>query len=97
MKKSTPVNVVGETVKPLARAHRPEKGVAFTPSERKRTAADGNGGSHHENGEADLREVLRALTALKKGDFSVRLPVDWLGTSGKVADAFNDVAELMEG
>jgi len=97
MKKSTPVNVVGETVKPLARSHRPEKGVPFAPSERKRAAADANGGARHENGEADLREVLRALTALKKGDFSVRLPVDWLGTSGKVADAFNDVADLMEG
>ena len=37
-----------------------------------------------------------ALTALKKGDFSLRLPSDWTGVAGKVADAFNDVIELNE-
>src|SRR5205823_2119254 len=31
----------------------------------------------------------------KKGDFSVRLPLTCTGGSGKVADAFNEVAELM--
>ena len=36
------------------------------------------------------------LTALKKGDFSVRLPVSWEGLAGKVADAFNEVIELNE-
>src|SRR5262249_35594045 len=33
---------------------------------------------------------------LKKGDFSVRLPLDWTGVAGKVADTFNDVMELNE-
>ena len=37
--------------------------------------------------------LLHALVALKKGDFSVRLPLDWTGLPGKIADAFNDVAE----
>src|SRR6202034_2790167 len=32
-------------------------------------------------------------TALKKGDFSVRLPLGWNGNAGKIADAFNDVVE----
>ena len=36
------------------------------------------------------------MTALKKGDFSVRLPLDWTGVAGKVADTFNDVVELNE-
>src|SRR5438093_1242005 len=40
--------------------------------------------------------LLTALTALKKGDFSVRLPVEWTGVAGKVADTFNEVAELNE-
>ena len=44
----------------------------------------------------DATAILTALTALKKGDFSVRLPVDWTGVAGKVADAFNDVIELNE-
>ena len=44
----------------------------------------------------DSRELLSALTALKRGDFSVRLPVEWTGLPGKIADAFNDVIELNE-
>ena len=44
----------------------------------------------------DVQELLVALTALKKGDFSVRLPLDWAGVAGKVADTFNDVIELNE-
>jgi methyl-accepting chemotaxis protein len=38
--------------------------------------------------------LLQALTALKKGDFSVRLPLDWDGLPGKIADAFNEAVEL---
>ena len=45
--------------------------------------------------EADANRVLSALIALKKGDFEVRLPVGWTGISGKVADTFNDLAEMM--
>ncbi|XXT15305.1 HAMP domain-containing protein [Sorangium sp. So ce429] len=44
----------------------------------------------------DRRTLLVALTALKKGDFSVRLPFDWSGVDGKIADTFNDVVELNE-
>ena len=43
----------------------------------------------------DAEQILMVLTALKKGDFSVRLPVTWTGTAGRVADAFNDVAEML--
>ncbi|MCI0578153.1 MAG: HAMP domain-containing protein, partial [Chloroflexi bacterium] len=42
------------------------------------------------------RQVLDALVAVRKGDFSVRLPNDWAGINGKIADAFNDVVELNE-
>src|SRR5262245_40519323 len=44
----------------------------------------------------DSTALLSALTALKKGDFSVRLPLDWTGIAGKVADTFNEVIELNE-
>src|SRR4030095_2351873 len=43
----------------------------------------------------DMNPMLVALSALKKGDFSVRLPITFTGNVGKVADAFNDVAELL--
>ncbi|HVS72659.1 MAG TPA: HAMP domain-containing protein [Phycisphaerae bacterium] len=42
----------------------------------------------------DRRELLAALTALKKGDFTVRLPIGLEGLDGKIADAFNDAVEL---
>jgi methyl-accepting chemotaxis protein len=42
------------------------------------------------------REILHALVALKKGDFSARLPMDWTGVPGKISDAFNDVIEMNE-
>ena len=38
------------------------------------------------NGDIDIKLLLTALTALKKGDFSIRLPLDWNGTAGKIAD-----------
>ena len=44
----------------------------------------------------DTKTLLAALIALKKGDFSVRLPVEWEGISGKVADAYNEVLDLNE-
>jgi HAMP domain-containing protein/signal transduction histidine kinase/CheY-like chemotaxis protein len=47
-------------------------------------------------GEIDAPILLKAMYALKKGDFSVRLPLEWTGVAGKVADAFNEVTELNE-
>lgn len=39
--------------------------------------------------ELQLRRILVALTAFDDGDFSVRLPSDWAGTQGRIAEAFN--------
>ena len=44
----------------------------------------------------DTRELLKVLTAFKKGDFSARMPVDKVGVPGKIADTLNDVFELNE-
>jgi HAMP domain-containing protein/signal transduction histidine kinase/DNA-binding response OmpR family regulator len=44
----------------------------------------------------EMLHILAALTALKKGDASIRLPAEWTGLPGKVADAFNDVVDLNE-
>ena len=44
----------------------------------------------------DVNQLLKTMMALKKGDFSVRLPVEWIGTAGKIADTFNDVVEMNE-
>src|SRR5258705_4638361 len=37
------------------------------------------------------RELLKTVVALKGGDFSVRLPDDWVGIPGKIADTLNEV------
>src|SRR5258707_15122036 len=44
----------------------------------------------------DANQLLATLTAFKKGDFSVRLPVNQVGLPGKIADALNDIFELNE-
>ena len=35
--------------------------------------------------------LLAVVSAVRDGDFSVRLPVHWTGLVGKIADAVNDV------
>ena len=42
------------------------------------------------------RLLLRTLMAVKKGDFRVRMPVEFTGTSGKIADTLNEIIELNE-
>src|SRR6516164_9601272 len=45
-----------------------------------------NGGEN-----AELRELLHALQAVRVGDFSVRMAGDQVGLMGKVADTFNEI------
>src|SRR5919202_1741872 len=40
---------------------------------------------------AELRLVLSSLQAVRDGNFSVRLPGDWTGLEGKIADTFNEI------
>ena len=53
--------------------------------------ANGNGNGHARMTQADLSVVLDTLQAMRDGDFSVRLPSDWTGLEGKVADTFNEI------
>src|SRR5206468_2254607 len=56
--------------------------VTTMPRPRNRSATNGS--------ELDTRQLLSALMAFKRGDFSVRLPEHWTGIAGKIADTFND-------
>src|SRR5438067_2067322 len=58
-----------------------------SPCRRAATANGSRSGIH----ECDNGHLLRALMAFKRGDFSVRLPDDWTGVAGKIADTFNEV------
>jgi HAMP domain-containing protein/CheY-like chemotaxis protein/signal transduction histidine kinase len=44
----------------------------------------------------DSKLLLRTLMAVKKGDFSARMPTDQTGVAGKIADTLNEVIELNE-
>ena len=44
----------------------------------------------------EIIALLAALSALKQGESKVRLPLEWTGLTGKVAQAFNEVVELNE-
>ncbi|MEO6326243.1 MAG: hypothetical protein ABIT01_03865, partial [Thermoanaerobaculia bacterium] len=51
---------------------------------------------HSQAKEFDRSQLLSVLTRFKRGDFSARLPDDWTGMDGKIADTFNEVVELNE-
>src|SRR5689334_10188515 len=42
------------------------------------------------------KELLRVLTAVRNGDFSVRMPIDEVGMTGKICDTLNDIISLNE-
>ena len=70
--------------------------TAQAPRRAPRTRSATNGHTPSVQETINLPELLAALTALKRGDFSVRLPVHWTGLAGKTADTFNEVVELNE-
>jgi methyl-accepting chemotaxis protein len=41
----------------------------------------------------DAKPILGALRALRRGDFTIRLPMDQTGMAGAIAEAFNDIAQ----
>ncbi len=59
--------------------------------ERERRPRKPNGGGDAEGSSLDQRKLLRALQAVRDGDFSVRLASDHTGLAGKVADTFNEI------
>jgi HAMP domain-containing protein/CheY-like chemotaxis protein/signal transduction histidine kinase len=44
----------------------------------------------------DAKLLLATLMALKKGDFTARMPSDWTGVPGKIADTLNEIIETKE-
>jgi len=44
--------------------------------------------------EQDTRQLLQVLMAVKRGDFTIRMPDDWAGINGKIADTLNEIIEI---
>jgi HAMP domain-containing protein/CheY-like chemotaxis protein/signal transduction histidine kinase len=61
------------------------------PQESQRTVRSSNGRAATQGTRLDQRKLLRALQAVRDGDFSVRLPSDHTGLAGKIADTFNEI------
>ncbi len=57
--------------------------------DRRARRPNGRNGAHDSG--IDQRQLLRALQAVRDGDFTVRLPGDQTGLAGKVADTFNEI------
>src|SRR3984885_12464126 len=75
------------------RARRTPKAGKAGSAPKKKNGSDGASGddAHDESSGLDVRELLRALQAVRDGDFSVRLASDQTGLVGKVADTFNEI------
>jgi HAMP domain-containing protein/signal transduction histidine kinase/CheY-like chemotaxis protein len=46
--------------------------------------------------EIGVKVLLATLKALKRGDFSARMPGDWTGPAGKISDTLNEIIEMNE-
>ena len=57
------------------------------------------GANQHAAASADgvnQKELLKFLSAFRRGDFSARMPADQTGVAGKIADTLNEIIELNE-
>ena len=46
------------------------------------------------NGYSETTELLRVLSEVRNGNFSVRMPIDQVGMSGKICDTLNEVITM---
>src|SRR4051812_13777787 len=60
------------------------------------THGNGAGNGDASTPELDLKKLLRALQAVRDGDFSARLAPDQTGLAGKIADTFNELVSCNE-
>src|SRR5579862_5465189 len=58
--------------------------------------SNGNGLHSAARDSEDYKMILSVLTEVKKGNFTVRMPIDKFGVQGKVYDTLNDIIALNE-
>jgi len=68
--------------------------VKSHPGGKQRVSKAKAASSKAEKDDLTYRQIHAALNALKRGDFNARLPEGLVGVEGKVADAFNDLADM---
>ena len=72
------------SVPPIGAANTPTDGVLDAKT-------NGQGDVRVDVSYADLSVILSSLQVMRDGDFSVRLPGNWTGLAGKIADTFNEI------
>ena len=92
-KKSSTYDSVSET-DTLA----PEKIKVLRGKSQKRAKQNGHDAELMDqlSGHLDLKQLLNTLTEVRNGNFSVRMPIDKVGLSGKICDVLNDIFSLNE-
>jgi len=76
-----------------------EKALKEPPQKEKMKNGKHSNGVIHPDAPSDLmssRELLRVLTEVKNGNFTVRMPIDEVGINGKIFDTLNEIISLNE-
>ena len=60
----------------------------------KEHSSNGKKNSREDPVQLDLNQLLKVLTAVHGGDFSVRMPLDYEGVNRKVAVTLNQLIEM---
>jgi HAMP domain-containing protein/signal transduction histidine kinase/DNA-binding response OmpR family regulator len=83
-------------LKTKARPPRTRKPAVRKPAVRKPAGkvASASASSIGDDAGLSRKQLLAALRAFKRGDFSARLPDDLGGIDGQISEAFNDIAEM---
>ena len=79
-------NIPGEPMTETTHSHEQKK-ISSSRGRNGKSKVAASEDSH----EVHSRQLLAAMTAFRDGNFSVRLPPGWVGTDGRIAEAFNQV------
>ncbi len=73
-----------------------KKTTRKTKSKTNGSLSNGKAGNVAGEDYLDSKELLKILSEVKNGNFSVRMPVDQVGINGKICDTINEIITLNE-
>jgi HAMP domain-containing protein len=94
-----------KTPKSTSRSHNgktnghPSNGIPAFQQNTSKKGTNGNGKHHFAESQEFVlndEELLRVLTEVKNGNFTVRMPINQVGINGKICDTLNDIISLNE-
>ena len=91
----TPTRTASKSKHVLAKKVNGVPGTLSKGSKTKKSALPAEIRSERESFCSD-RDLLEVLTEVKNGNFSVRMPIDQIGLSGKICDTINEIISINE-